>query len=167
MVWLRNCDPRARVRFNSAPARYTRPLRILFTRWWDHAFVLRRFDMADLFALAEQRLEWIDQRQRVVAQNIANADTPHYQPRDLTPFDQLVRNQAIAPAVTHPSHMQGRVELAALTQDVPAERSLAGNGVTVEGQLTKVAQDETNAALVGNLWKSYMGLYMTALGRGG
>ena len=124
------------------------------------------FEMADLFALAEQRLEWIDQRQRVVAQNIANADTPNFQPRDLTPFDQLMRNQPVAPAQTNALHMAGRVELASLKQEAPAERSPDGNGVGIEGQLTKVAQDETNAALVGNLWKTYMGMYMTALGHG-
>jgi len=125
------------------------------------------FNMADLFALAEQRLEWIDQRQRVVAQNIANVDTPDFQARDLTPFDQLVRNQPVAPALTNPLHMAGRLELASLKRETPAERSPDGNGVGLEGQLTKVAQDETNAALVGNLWKSYMGMYMTALGHGG
>jgi len=124
-------------------------------------------EMADLFALAEQRLEWIDQRQRAVAQNIANADTPKYQPRDLKPFDQLVADQIVEPATTNPMHLQGQVELASLRQEVPMERSPDGNAVSVEGQLTKVAQNETNAALVGNLWKSYMGMYMTALGHGG
>jgi hypothetical protein len=33
--------------------------------------------------------------------------------------------------------------------------------------MTKVADDEGAQALVGNLWKSYMGMYMTALGHGG
>ena len=32
-----------------------------------------------LFALAEQRLAWTDQRQAVLAQNIANASMPGYQ----------------------------------------------------------------------------------------
>lgn len=131
--------------------------------------------MADLFALAEQRLLWIDQRQRVVAQNIANADTPNYQPRDLKPFDELVAEgaggsaggQAVTTATTNPMHMTGLVKLASLKRETPVEHSPDGNAVSVEGQLTKVAQNETNAALVGNLWKSYMGMYMTALGRGG
>jgi len=120
--------------------------------------------MADLFALAEQRLEWIDQRQRVVSQNIANADTPDYTARDLKPFDQLVRQQSISPTVTNSLHMQGSVQLASLTRELPSERAPDGNAVSVEGELTKVAQNETNAGLVGNLWKTYMGMYMTALG---
>jgi flagellar basal-body rod protein FlgB len=124
--------------------------------------------MADLFALAEQRLEWIDQRQRVVAQNIANSDTPNYTARDVKPFDQLVQQQSISPTVTNSLHMegtmQGSVQLASLTRELPSERAPDGNAVSVEGELTKVAQNETNAGLVGNLWKTYMGMYMTALG---
>jgi flagellar basal-body rod protein FlgB len=36
----------------------------------------------DLFGLAERKLNWLEGRQRVLAQNIANADTPNYQSHD-------------------------------------------------------------------------------------
>jgi flagellar basal-body rod protein FlgB len=62
-------------------------------------------------------------------------------------------------------HIAGLVQDASLTKILPAERAPDGNAVSIETQLTKVADDETNAALVGNLWKSYMGLYLNALGR--
>jgi len=102
-------------------------------------------------------LEWIDQRQRVLAQNIANADTPDYQAHDLSPFEKLLSNAPITPSLTNPRHMRGLLQDAALTRVLPAERAPDGNAVSVE--------NETNAALVGNLWKSYMGLYLNALGR--
>jgi flagellar basal-body rod protein FlgB len=120
---------------------------------------------SDVFALAERRLAWIDQRQQVLAQNIANADTPDYQARDMSPFAKLLAGTTIAPSLTNPRHMRGLVQDAALTQALPAERAPDGNAVSVETELTKVADDETNAALVGNLWKSYMGMYLNALGR--
>jgi flagellar basal-body rod protein FlgB len=123
--------------------------------------------MADLFGLAEQRLAYIDQRQRLVAQNIANADTPDYQPRDLVSFDKLLRLQPVVPSVTDAMHLAGLVQNASLVREVPVERAVDGNAVSTEGQLTKIAEDETNAALVGNLWKTYMGMYMTALGKSG
>ncbi len=119
----------------------------------------------DLFALAERRLDWIDQRQQVLAQNIANADTPDYQSRDLSPFEKLLVNAPVTPTLTNPRHLRGRVQDASLVQTLPAERAPDGNAVNVETELTKVSDDETNAALVGNLWKSYMGLYLNALGR--
>ena len=121
----------------------------------------------DLFALAERRLEWIDQRQHVLAQNIANADTPDYRARDLTPFEKMLNIAPVVPSLTNPAHLAGLLDLASVTRGIPTEKAPDGNAVNVEGELTKVAQDETNNALVGNLWKSYMGLYMSALGHGG
>jgi flagellar basal-body rod protein FlgB len=120
---------------------------------------------SDIFDLAERRLEWIDQRQLVLSQNIANADTPEYQARDLSPFEKLLARAPITPTLTNKLHIEGHVQEASLTQALPAERAPDGNAVNVETELTKVADDETNSALVGNLWKSYMGLYLNALGR--
>jgi flagellar basal-body rod protein FlgB len=122
--------------------------------------------MPDVFAFAERRLEYIDQRQQIVAQNIANADTPDYQPHDLKSFASLLTARAITPTQTDPMHLQGKITQASFTRELPNERAPDGNAVNLEGELTKVAQNETNAALVGNLWKSYMGMYMTALGHG-
>jgi flagellar basal-body rod protein FlgB len=121
---------------------------------------------ADIFALAEQKLEWIDQRQRVLAQNIANADTPSYRARDMSPFEKLLGAAPVTPTVTNPMHLPGRVSEASLTLAAASETAPDGNAVNVENELTKVARDESDSALVGNLWKSYMGLYLNALGKG-
>jgi flagellar basal-body rod protein FlgB len=122
---------------------------------------------ADIFALAERRLAWIDQRQQVLAQNIANVDTPAYRARDLSPFQQLLGAPPVTPAQTNPLHLAGLRSPLAGTQTRPTERAPDGNAVNLEGELTKVAQDETDSALVGNLWKSYMGMYLNALGHAG
>lgn len=121
----------------------------------------------DIFALAQQRLAWIGARQSVLAQNIANADTPDYRPRDISPFAAVLAGAQLAPATTQPNHLTGRGLLAAYTRTQPQERVPDGNGVSIETELTKVAEGETNAALTGNLWKTYMNMYMTALGHNG
>ena len=43
-----------------------------------------------LFSMLRTRMHWHQERQRVLAENVANADTPRFQPRDLAPprFDQ-------------------------------------------------------------------------------
>ena len=122
---------------------------------------------ADIFALAERRLAWIDQRQQVLAQNIANVDTPAYRARDLSPFQQLLGAPPVAPVQTNPLHLAGLRTPLSGTPTRPAERAPDGNAVNLEGELTKVAQDESDSALVGNLWKSYMGMYLNALGHTG
>ncbi len=119
----------------------------------------------DFFNLAARRLDYIDQRQRVLAQNIANSDTPDYRARDLTPFEKLLTAPPVTPVLTNPAHLLGNLENPALVTQTVSERAADGNAVNVETQLTKVADDETSAALVGNLWKTTMGMYLTALGR--
>jgi flagellar basal-body rod protein FlgB len=121
----------------------------------------------DFFALAARRLDYIDQRQRVLAQNIANANTPNYQARDLSPFEALLQAGTVAPARTDPGHLGGGAQAASLILQPTSERAPDGNTVSVESQLTKVADDETSANLVSNLWKTTMGMYLTALGHGG
>jgi flagellar basal-body rod protein FlgB len=119
------------------------------------------------FDVAARRLEYIDQRQRALAQNIANADTPAYRPQDLKPFDAFVSEAAIAPVQTNALHLSGTLPPLTQTVQTPAARDPDGNAVDIETQLTKVADDESAGALVGNLWKTTMGMYLTALGRGG
>lgn len=121
----------------------------------------------DLFSLAERRLSWIDQRQRVLAQNIANADTPGYRPRDIPDFASTLARANLAPARTSPLHLAAVVSSAAGAPTSPAQASPDGNEVNIETELTKVADDESSQALTTNLWKSWMGMFTTALDRQG
>ena len=119
-----------------------------------------------LFDLAEKRLAWIDRRQGLLAQNIANANTPGYKAKDLSPFAQALSKAAPSLAVTSPMHIGGSTSVAAtLLQDRPSERAPDGNAVSVEDQLTKVADTDGAQALVTNLYKKYLGLFHTVLGK--
>ena len=44
----------------------------------------------DIFQALVRRMQWLGQRQNVLAQNIANTDTPGYRPQDLKhgPFER-------------------------------------------------------------------------------
>jgi flagellar basal-body rod protein FlgB len=120
-----------------------------------------------IFELAERRLGWIDTRQRLLAQNIANADTPNYVPRDIQPFSAVLDSLPMQAVRTNPMHLAAFATPSTLQAIRPAQRSPDGNAVSVETELTKVADDESQQSLVTNLWKSYLGMYMTALGRNG
>ena len=45
-----------------------------------------------LFSMLKQRMTWLNQRQDLLSQNVANADTPKYISRDLKAldFDQML-----------------------------------------------------------------------------
>jgi flagellar basal-body rod protein FlgB len=120
-----------------------------------------------IFALAEQKLSWLDTRQKQLSQNISNADTPGYQPRDVLPFSNVMNQLEVTPTRTSPLHLVGFSQNLPGTARTVGETAPDGNSVSLEGEMTKVAQDDTSQQLVGNLWKSYMGMFMTALGKAG
>ena len=120
-----------------------------------------------LFSLAERRLAWTDQRQSVLAQNIANLSTPGFQPSDLPAFAlTLSRVAPLALARTQPNDLAPSgaqpfrpvVEADAHGPD--------GNGVALDTQLTKVADTQTAQTLTTTIYKKYLNLFSLALGHG-
>ena len=121
---------------------------------------------SDLLSLAATRLQWLDDRQRVLARNIANSDTPGYVPRDEQPFSQTMADQVSAPVRTDPMHLSGTLDTGNTVVTRPKQRSIDGNAVQVDAELTKVADTDTQQRLVTSLYSKYMSMYSTALGKG-
>ena len=119
-----------------------------------------------LFDLAERRLAWIEQRQGVLARNIANASTPGFRPSDLPPFQTtLSRLGTMEPARTQSGHLQGTQGALKAATSRPQARAPDGNAVAMEEQLTKVADTQTTQALVTTIYRKYVGMFNLALGR--
>lgn len=118
-----------------------------------------------LFDLAQRRLSYLDRRAAVLAENVANADTPAWQARDLAPFKAALAEAGVAPVRTSPMHLAGTSARDPATRTLTGERAPDGNAVRLDVELTKVAETESAQMLVGDLWKKYMGLFRTALGR--
>jgi flagellar basal-body rod protein FlgB len=128
----------------------------------------------NIFAVLSKRMDWLSQRQKVLADNIANADTPDYKPRDLNSgeFLRVLRSQSpdVNPSATHAAHLQGtalrggpaRVE----RQGKPWETSPSGNAVVIEEQLLKVSRTQSDYEMMANLYRKHMDMFRMAL-RGG
>ncbi|NIQ94440.1 MAG: flagellar basal body rod protein FlgB, partial [Desulfuromonadales bacterium] len=101
---------------------------------------------------------------KVLADNIANSDTPEYKPRDLKEgqFRRVLRNELppIDPQPTHPAHLQGTVlqggAAKSLRQKETYETSPSGNAVVLEEQLIKVAKTQSDYQLIVNLYRKHM-----------
>ena len=118
-----------------------------------------------LFDLAAARMAWVDRRQQVLAQNIANADTPGYKPRDVISFTAQLQS-VLAPTRTDPAHLAGTEDSAlSLTKSMTPQVAVDGNAVSVTDQLSKVANTSDTQALVENIYQKYMSFFMTALGK--
>lgn len=111
------------------------------------------------FGLLRARLDQLSERQRLIAENIANASTPGYRPRDIDTdaFERMLASAAggrgIAIARTHPGHMEmggGVLETNIVTRD-DSETTIDGNAVVLEEQMARSAetrmQFETAVAL--------------------
>ena len=120
-------------------------------------------------ALAETRMRWLDARQRVLSQNVANADTPGYRPSDLRPFQETLGRAQNAAAMrqTNPQHLAGAHGAGPQAQRErrPVERSIDGNGVALDREALRIADTETAHQLAVGLHRRYVGMFRTALGR--
>ena len=120
----------------------------------------------DLFGLAERKLDWLQERQQILARNVANANTPNYQAQDEQPFSSTLSAIRLTPVHGNPMYLSvGTVEPGVVTAQ-SAERSPDGNQVAVEAEMTKVADTDNQQRLVTNLYSKYMAMFATALGKG-
>ena len=116
------------------------------------------------------RLGWLDERQRVIAQNVANSDTPGYVARDLTApkdFAAAMRGQGgpLQMARTSAAHIAPAGPTARYqTNDAPdSETTLDGNSVVVEEQMLKMAESRmAYDAAIGFYQKSLQMIRMAA-----
>lgn len=133
-------------------------------------------DRPGLFDVIAKKMDWLSQRQKVLAQNVANADTPGYLPQDLRegPFERMVRGKLriVEPQRTDPQHMTAAHGAGSgkPREFEPRERyetAPSGNAVVLEEQLVKVQQTQIDYQTMTNLYTKHMRMFTTALGRGG
>ena len=126
---------------------------------------------ADLPLLSQikGRLTWLDERQRVIAQNVANSDTPGYVSRDLQlPTDfaaALTRGGPLTMARTSAMHIAppGQPARFDAVAAPDSETTLDGNAVVVEEQMLKMAESRmAYDAAIGFYQKSMQMLRMAA-----
>ena len=124
-----------------------------------------------LFDLISARSTWLGQRQAVLGQNVAHADTPGYLPRDLEPlgFDDLLGRgtkqlEAVRTAASHmaATPVAGGVHRDRVDEEVAVK--LSGNGVDLPDQLRKMGSTELDHQLTTSLYRHYVGMLRTAIG---
>ena len=118
-----------------------------------------------LFALADRRLAWIEQRQQVLSQNVANADTPGWRARDLKPFASLLGKPPITLAGTEGASLAAGGARDAAGAAAAGEVAPDGNGVVLDKELLKVAETDTAHELTTGIVQAWIVMFRTAIGR--
>jgi flagellar basal-body rod protein FlgB len=129
-----------------------------------------------LFKAMGAKMHYLNERQRVISQNIANADTPGYESHDLTKVDfgavlkNIADSNVLEPETTNPMHMPSPHDIGNpkdKEQKISYEIAPDGNAVIMEEQMVKQSQTAVDYNLMTSLYQKNINMIRTALGRGG
>jgi flagellar basal-body rod protein FlgB len=124
-----------------------------------------------ILSMLRTRMHWHQERQRVLAENVANADTPSFRPRDLAPLDfgrQVDKATGqLSLALTSPQHLAGPAAAGQFATEKQGRHDVrpAGNAVNLEDEMMKVASNQMDYQAAVSLYSRSMGLFRTALGK--
>lgn len=120
------------------------------------------------------KMRWHQARQVVLAENIANAETPGYKARDLKAysFEEHLRDAdvaGLATEATQPRHFrvasggdgQGFTPVQAASFEVTPQ----GNAVSLEDEMMKVSANQMDYQAITTLYSRSLRIIRTALGR--
>jgi flagellar basal-body rod protein FlgB len=133
-------------------------------------------DLPVLNAL-KTKMHWLQTRQRVLAENVANADTPGYAAKDLRPakFGDMVRSssvQSVGVTRTNAQHITGSSFADAAAgygkrAGTSWETTPSGNGVVLEDEMMKVTSTQMDYQAVSSLYAKSISMLKIAIGSGG
>jgi flagellar basal-body rod protein FlgB len=128
-----------------------------------------------LFSMLRGRLGYLAERQKVIAQNVANTDTARYVPQDLRPYSfdarlQMQRaGQAGTMAATQPGHILPKNERRGgpngplkTVRSPDSETTLNGNAVVLEEEMIKMADARMNYDAAITSYQKSLGLIRLA-----
>jgi flagellar basal-body rod protein FlgB len=131
-------------------------------------------DLPVLSAL-RTKMQWHQERQRVLSENVSNSDTPNFKPRDLVEpkFDKTGASAgamgSLAMMRTSTSHITpagGGADSFDQNRRAGFQTRPAGNAVSLEDEMLKVSANQMDYAAVTELYSKSLHLLKTAIGKG-
>ena len=125
-------------------------------------------------SILRTKMQWHQERQRVLAENVSNSNTPNFRPRDLVEpkFDNNGATAAGSfnslPIVrTSQGHISASDAEPAFDQNrrVGFETRPAGNAVSLEEEMLRVSANQMDYAAATSLYSRSLGLLKTAIGK--
>ena len=125
-----------------------------------------------LFDLMQSNLNYLSSRQSVLSQNIANANTPGYEGKDIQrpDFSQALENVTVASlATTNPNHISGTKTASSSFRKVSSvgngyQIKPSGNKVTVEDEVMKMSQTGIEYQQTTGIYRKMIDMLKTAIG---
>ena len=133
-----------------------------------------------VLSVLRTKMQWHQERQRLLSENVSNSDTPNFKPRDLVQpkFDSTgasasagagagaVGSLALMRTATGHIAPSGGGQSFALDRKASFQTRPAGNAVNLEDEMLKVSANQMDYAAVTSLYSKSLHLLKTAIGKG-
>jgi flagellar basal-body rod protein FlgB len=124
--------------------------------------------ISGLFDLLTQKMSYLNQKQAVIAENVANVDTPGYKQLELMPFSfgDALKQAAGSMATTDPRHilpasMAGTNAKTVKSKDTDVLPS--GNTVDIEQQMAEVSKTSMDYQTMAGIYRKMTSLFKIAI----
>lgn len=122
-----------------------------------------------LVNLTAKKMEFLANRQKVITENVANADTPRFKAKETSSFGEFLstKTKRVGTYITDDNHISrsSTNKLDVKTDKDAWGANPNGNTVSLEQQSIKSSEIEGNYKMAINLYKKSFNLYYTALGK--
>lgn len=125
-----------------------------------------------IFKALKSKMHWHQQRQGVLAENVANADTPDYRAKEVSDFkfrDHIGAQEfGVQTMATRKGHIAGKMSGSLggqVMEDDTFEITPSGNNVILEEQMMKVTQNQMDFQMASMIYSRGLGLVRIALSK--
>jgi len=128
-----------------------------------------------VLSVLRTKMQWHQERQRVLSENVANSDTPSFKPRDLvepkfdqngTPTGAMGALAMIRTSAGHIAPTNGGGEDFDQNRRAGFQTRPAGNAVSLEDEMLKSSANQMDYEAVTSLYSKSLHLLKTAIGKG-
>jgi flagellar basal-body rod protein FlgB len=125
-------------------------------------------------SILRTKMQWHQERQRVLADNVSNSNTPNFKPRDLVEPKFDANTGAVGGGFAPlPIARTSTTHLASASADPTFEQNRragfqtrpAGNAVNLEDEMLKVSANQMDYAAATSLYSKSIHLLKTAIGK--
>jgi flagellar basal-body rod protein FlgB len=124
--------------------------------------------IAGLLDLLTQKMSYLNQKQAVLAENVANVDTPNYKELQIKPFSfgEAMRQADVGMTTTDPHHIipASMAGVNAHTYKAKDSEILpSGNSVDIEDQMMEISKTSADYQTVASIYHKMTGLFKIAI----
>jgi flagellar basal-body rod protein FlgB len=124
------------------------------------------FEKLELTRMAQALAAQSGARMAVIAENVANADTPGYKAKDVPAFADVYEAEGLEMRATLPGHLSATSEAATPIADVTrGHESPNGNSVSLEAEMVKSVEARQNHDMALAIYRATADVIRASLGR--